>query len=86
MAVKYPEHISLEEAQSILLSAFAQSEKQNICALKISRSLGLVLARDITAGRNVPHYAASAVDGYALDASDTIGATPATPRRAASEK
>lgn len=86
MAVKYPEHISLEEAQSIMLSAFAQSAKQNICAVKISRSLGLVLARDITAGRNVPHYAASAVDGYALDASDTIGATPATPRRAASEK
>lgn len=81
MVAEYPEHISLEEAWSILESEFKTLSASFKTEAAISDALGLVLSRDITAGRNVPHYAASAVDGYALDASSTIGATPATPAR-----
>jgi putative molybdopterin biosynthesis protein len=38
-----------------------------------------VLAEDVTSRRNVPHYTASAVDGYALQAASTAGASAATP-------
>jgi putative molybdopterin biosynthesis protein len=77
----YPEHISLEEAWAILREAFSGAAAARSVDMKISEALGYTLARDLTAARNVPHYAASAVDGYALDASTTIGASPATPVR-----
>jgi molybdopterin molybdotransferase len=38
-----------------------------------------VLAEDIISGRNVPHYRRAAMDGYAVRASDTLGASPANP-------
>ncbi|MCQ1534313.1 molybdopterin molybdotransferase MoeA [Methanosarcina sp. KYL-1] len=58
------EHISpLREAEEVALEA---------CA-------GRVLADEIVAGRNVPHYRRSAMDGYAVRASDTFGASPASP-------
>ena len=86
MAIKYPEHISLQEAKEILTNVFGGHENKAVCRIKISDSSGLVLAEDITAGRNVPHYAAAAVDGYALDAAYTIGAASATPRRLSNDK
>ena len=86
MVVDYPEHISLEEAWELLRAAFQTGAADRAVELKISDSLGHALARDLTAARNVPHYAASAVDGYALDAASTIGAAPATPVRFAPER
>jgi len=79
MVAKYPEHIALEEAWKLIESAFKDIPASYGTEADISKSLGLVLSRDITAQRNVPHYAASAVDGYALKASCTIGASSATP-------
>ena len=76
---KYPEHISMEEAWLILRSSFGGILKDYISEVSLSDSLGLILASDIKAKRNVPHYAASAVDGYALNASSTAGASYATP-------
>lgn len=81
MAVKFPEHITLDEAWGILSSAFEGYSEKFKTKLEISAALGDILTEDISASRNVPHYAASAVDGYALRASDTAGATPATPAR-----
>ena len=81
MAVKFPEHITLGEAWEILSSAFEGYSERFGTRLEISAALGHVLTEDITAARNVPHYAASAVDGYALRASATAGATAATPAR-----
>lgn len=81
MAVKFPEHITLGEAGEILSSAFEGYSERFGTRLEISAALGHVLTEDITAARNVPHYAASAVDGYALRASATAGATAATPAR-----
>lgn len=40
---------------------------------------GLVLADDVISLRNIPHFTASAVDGYALSSSKTKHASPATP-------
>jgi molybdopterin molybdotransferase len=44
-------------------------------------ALGLVLAADIVAGEQVPPFANTAMDGYAVRAADTVGATDATPVR-----
>lgn len=81
MVDRYPEHISLEEAWKLLREAFGGTDAVSAENMNIRCALGHVLAQDITAARNVPHYAASAVDGYALDASATIGASQATPVR-----
>ena len=81
MVKQYPEHVYLEEAVSILKDAFKSLRGLFYTELNIAEALGHTLTADITAGRNVPHYAASAVDGYAIDAAATIGASPATPKR-----
>ena len=81
VAVKFPEHITLEEAHDILSAAFAGYPADAVENIEIGSALGQILTKDITAGRNVPHYAASAVDGYALSADATAGATAATPVR-----
>ena len=44
-------------------------------------ALGLVLAADIVAGEQVPPFANTAMDGYAVRAADTAGASDATPVR-----
>jgi len=44
-------------------------------------ALGLVLAADIVAGEQVPPFANTAMDGYAVRAGDTAGASDATPVR-----
>jgi molybdopterin molybdotransferase len=47
--------------------------------LPIEEASGRVLAENITAERDVPHYARAAMDGYALRAEDTLGASPTSP-------
>lgn len=79
MVKKYPEHLQLHAAWEILEKNFADTSAAFGTDVEISKALGLILRSDITAARNVPHYAASAVDGYALEASATKGAAPATP-------
>ena len=81
MAVNYPEHITLDEASSILRKAFSDYASVFSADMEISEAQGHFLTADIKAARNVPHYAASAVDGYALRAEDTAGASFATPVR-----
>lgn len=83
MAVNYPEHITLDEAWKIIFDTFAEYPAKFKKNIEISEAVGHILTEDVTAARNVPHYAASAVDGYALKASDTAGASPATPVRIA---
>jgi putative molybdopterin biosynthesis protein len=47
----------------------------------LSDALGRVLARDIASPRDVPPFDRALVDGFALRAADTEGASPASPRR-----
>ena len=79
MVAEYREHVELSTALEILKKTFEGRAAKNEAEKYISEALGCVLTKDITAHRNVPHYAASAVDGYAVDASSTIGASQATP-------
>jgi len=47
--------------------------------LPLSEALGMVLAEDIRSTEQVPHFARSTVDGYAVRARDTYGASDSLP-------
>lgn len=47
----------------------------------VDRADGRVIAKAITAARNVPHYDRAAMDGYAVQATDTFGASDRSPER-----
>jgi putative molybdopterin biosynthesis protein len=49
--------------------------------VKAAESVGRVTSRPITAMRSVPHYHGAAMDGYAVRARDTFGASDTTPVR-----
>lgn len=49
--------------------------------MPLSAALGRVLAADVVAGTDLPPFDRSAVDGWALRAADTTGATPDAPVR-----
>ena len=86
VAVNYPEHVTLDEAWGLLRRAFGEYAGRFAAKMEISAALGHILTEDVTAARNVPHYAASAVDGYALSAGDTAGSSFATPVRIKKDK
>lgn len=65
------ELIPLERVQEMLLEGV---EPLPITSIGLDAALGLVLARDVTAPEDVPPFANSAMDGYALRAADTSGA------------
>ena len=58
-------------AAGCCLRPIAQRPSRSAC--------GLITAAPVYARRNVPHYLASAMDGIAVRASDTFGATETTP-------
>ena len=47
--------------------------------VKIEDALGMVSSRDIISGEDLPSFARSTVDGYAVRAEDTFGATETMP-------
>ena len=69
-------HISLSKAWRILREKCRQLPAE---AVPVQNSLGRTLAEDVIAGRNGPHYNASAMDGYSLLSALTAGATPSSP-------
>jgi molybdenum cofactor synthesis domain-containing protein len=70
--------IPLPEAQAEVLSA-CPPKAPRLSA--VDDALGLVLAQPVTAAEDVPPFANTAMDGYALRAADTAGATADTPAR-----
>jgi molybdopterin molybdotransferase len=71
--------ISLEEARRRLEAAvrpIVRTERG-----RLEEAGGRVASRDVTSAIDVPPFARSAMDGYAVIAADTAGATPATPIR-----
>ncbi len=74
--VKDALHISLDRAWEILEHSFSVLPSVH-CSLQ--ESFGRTLAGDVIALRNVPHYNASAMDGYALSSEATAGALPSSP-------
>ena len=69
--------LSVEEALERVLSFFHPLEPEPVPILE---TLGRVLDQDVYADIDIPPHSYSSMDGYALRAVDTAGATPQTPR------
>lgn len=70
------QNISLEEAQDLLLKKVIQLGENRVLLID---ALGRILSQDIVAQQNSPLFDRSPLDGYALLANDTAGATPSHP-------
>jgi len=68
----------VREALSIILDSVSRLAPKRVA---LGESLGLVLADDVQAYDNVPPFASSAMDGYAVRADDVRSASPEGPRR-----
>ena len=74
----FTETISLEEARAIIDRAIEPITRVERLALTAAN--GRVLAETIVSGADVPPFSRAAMDGYAVRAEDTTGATRAEPR------
>jgi molybdopterin molybdotransferase len=72
------ETIPLEEARALIDEAISPVGRVERIAL--SEASGRVLARDITSDRDVPPFARAGMDGYAVIAEDTFGASRYEPK------
>jgi len=78
----YLENIPMDEAQARLRQALYEAGKGDPLpgeVVGLRAALGRVTAGPIWAKLSAPHYHASAMDGYAVRAADTIGATETAP-------
>ncbi|HEX4777938.1 MAG TPA: molybdopterin molybdenumtransferase MoeA, partial [Acidimicrobiia bacterium] len=62
---------SLEAVQARIRAAVPRAHATTVA---VRDALGLVLAADVVAGEQVPPFANTAMDGYAVRAADTAGA------------
>ncbi len=67
---------SVTRAQDIILQHVSRLDVESV---SVHRALGRVLAEDIQSNRNHPPYDISAMDGYAVRATDVQGASKDTP-------
>jgi molybdopterin molybdotransferase len=74
----FKETISIDEARAIIDRAIHPIER--VERLHLSHANGRVLARDVTSDADVPPFSRAAMDGYAVRAADTSGATQDSPR------
>lgn len=70
--------VPVEEAVDRILDKVAPVEAETV---PLTRSLGRILAAPVTSPINVPPFANSAMDGYAIIASDSSGAARQSPCR-----
>lgn len=70
------ETITVEEARSRLLSRAAPAATEKV---NIFEAVGRTLGEDLHATYDLPPFARSSLDGYAVRAADTVGATVETP-------
>lgn len=80
MGFQYLTNVSLEQAKKDYLELLI---KNGFCGrtecIPVQLSCGRMTAEAVYANINAPHYAASAMDGIALSAKDSFGATETTP-------
>jgi molybdopterin biosynthesis enzyme len=74
----FKETISLDEARAIIDRAIVPIAR--VERVSLDHASGRVLAETITSSVDVPPFARAAMDGYAVRAEDTAGASRATPR------
>jgi molybdopterin molybdotransferase len=70
--------VPLEETRAAILAAVPRLP---VVTVPLADAVGLVLAADIVTDEPVPPFANTAMDGYALRAADTAGASPDAPVR-----
>jgi len=70
--------IALEEARAIIERAIHPIERTEV--LPLLQANGRVLAQDVVSTADVPPFSRAAMDGYAVRAEDTVGATRAAPQ------
>ena len=70
--------ISLEEARAIIERTVYPIDRTEL--LPLQQANGRVLAQDVVSTTDVPPFSRAAMDGYAVRAEDTAGASRATPR------
>ncbi len=78
----YLEDIPLEEARSVFQTALQEAGLWQVMPaerISVAKANGRVTASAVFAKISSPHYHASAMDGYALRAKDTVGATETSP-------
>lgn len=68
--------LSVEEARDKVLSKIQPLQPLE---LPLTESYGCVLARDVTADRDLPEFASSAMDGFAVRSTDVAGASTVSP-------
>ena len=73
----FGETISLDEARGIITRSLRPIER--IEPVPLEGAHGRVLAEEIVAPADVPPFSRAAMDGYAVRAEDTTGATPGQP-------
>ena len=81
MGFAYLTNVPLEQARKDYLARLRENgfaAKTEI--LPVQQSYGRMTARAVYANINAPHYAASAMDGVAIHAADSFGATETTPK------
>lgn len=69
--------LTVEEARERILARFQSVDAEDV---PLPDALGRVLARDAVAAEQLPAFANSAMDGYAVRSTDTLGASSQTPR------
>ena len=80
MGFEYLTNVPLEQAKKDYLRALAeQGFEARSERIRVQDAFGRVTARAVYAQINAPHYACSAMDGIALYARDSFGATETTP-------
>ena len=72
----FRERTRIAEARTILRDAVDELTPETV---DLAEADGRILAERVDARRNVPHYDRAAMDGYAVRASDTFGATSRSP-------
>jgi len=74
---------TLSEAREIILNEFDTTGHWKTEAIAVPDAVGRVLAEPVHARLSAPHFHAAAMDGIAVKASDTFGASEAKPKQLA---
>jgi molybdopterin molybdotransferase len=70
--------VDLEEARDILENVLGRIKTETEI-INITKSAGRILDKDVKSPIDIPNFVRTAVDGYAVKASDTFGATDSIP-------